>query len=142
MWHSRERWSCSSGRALVSGIGAINGFFEGGAAYPFIPFLRRPIPSLSFPFLFAFFACLWNGLAAVDSRRRAVYAIGAMLCFSVLVFSYFYLWTSAAAVLAGAILRPLRFSEKRAGEMLFICSQYPHFARSRLCRMPCCSRPQ
>ena len=92
------------GGALVSGIGAINGFFEGGAAYPFIPFLRRPIPSLAFPFLFAFFACLWNGLAAVDRRRRAVYAIAAMLCFSVLVFSYFYLWTSAAAVLAGAII--------------------------------------
>ncbi len=38
------------GGAVVSGIGAINGFFEGGAAYPFIPFLRRPIPSLSFHF--------------------------------------------------------------------------------------------
>jgi hypothetical protein len=119
------------GGALVSGIGAINGFFEGGAAYPFIPFLRRPIPSLAFPFLFAFFACIWNGLAAVDRRRRAIYAIAAMLCFSVLVFSYFYLWTSAAAVLAGAIIAALAVSgETRRRDAVYL------LAISALCAIP------
>ncbi|HTK36879.1 MAG TPA: hypothetical protein VL325_00175, partial [Pyrinomonadaceae bacterium] len=30
-----------AGGAVITGIGAINGFFEGGVAYPFFPFLRR-----------------------------------------------------------------------------------------------------
>jgi len=90
-----------AGGAVITGIGAINGFFEGGVAYPFFPFLRRPIPSVAFPFLFGFFACLWNGLKADKIRLKYVYSALAAVCFAVLVFSYFYLWTSAIAVFAG-----------------------------------------
>lgn len=93
-----------AGGAVITGIGAINGFFEGGVAYPFFPFLRRPIPSVAFPFLFAFFACLWNGLKSKKSGSRYVYSGVAATCFAVLVFSYFYLWTSAIAVYAGLIV--------------------------------------
>jgi hypothetical protein len=90
--------------ALITGIGAINGFFEGGVAYPFFPFLRRPIPSVAFPFLFAFFACLWNGLNAEKTRSQYIYGWLSAGCFTVLVFSYFYLWTSAIAVFAGLVV--------------------------------------
>jgi len=90
-----------AGGAVITGIGAINGFFESGVAYPFFPFLRRPIPSVAFPFLFGFFACLWNGLKADKIRPRYIYSVVAAVCFAALVFSYFYLWTSAIAVFAG-----------------------------------------
>lgn len=89
-----------TGSAFIVGIGAVNGLFEGGVAYPFFPYLRRPIPSLAFPFLFAFFGCLWNGLRAENRSVRLVYAVLAGICFAALVFSYFYVWTSAAVVLA------------------------------------------
>ena len=93
-----------AGGAVITGIGAVNGFFEGGVAYPFFPFLRRPIPSVAFPFLFAFFACLWNGLKAEKIRLKYTYSALAAVCFAVLIFSYFYLWTSAIAVFAGLII--------------------------------------
>lgn len=89
-----------TGAALVTGIGAINSFYEGGAAYPFFPYMRRHIPSVAFPFLFAFFGCLWKGLNAQRRENRLLWAILSAACFSVLVFSYFYLWTAAAACLA------------------------------------------
>lgn len=92
------------GSALVVGIGAISGFYENGVAYPFFPFLRRYIPSLAFPFLFAFFACLWNGLQSETKEKQAIYSVSASLCFAALVFSYFYVWTSAAAILFGLTL--------------------------------------
>jgi hypothetical protein len=108
---TRDAWTAIAGTlivltgaALISGIGAINGLFEGGLAYPFFPYLRRHIPSMSFPFLFMFLAALWCGQKAEDTRRRTAFAGLAVLCFAVLVFSYFYLWTAAAAILAGLFL--------------------------------------
>ncbi len=87
------------GSALIVGLGAINGFYEGGAAYPFFPYLRRYIPSLAFPFMFALFACLWNGLKSEEKNKRIIYSILSSSCFAAIVFSYFYVWTSAAAVM-------------------------------------------
>lgn len=105
-----------AGGALVSGIGAIDGFFTNGLAYPFFPYMRRPIPSLAFPFLFAFFGCVWKGMAS--EKRRWFYAVLAAACFSALVFSYFYLWTSAAAVLGGCVLMTLLFAESERKRIL------------------------
>ncbi len=86
-----------AGGALISGIGVIGEFSEGGVAYPFLPFLRRHIPSMSFPFMFAFFGCLWRGMHSSETVKRTVWAVAAALCFAVLLFSYFYLWTTAIA---------------------------------------------
>lgn len=111
------------GSALIIGIGAINGFYENGIAYPFFPFMRRYIPSLAFPFMFAFFACLWNGLKADTKEKRAIFSVSASLCFAALVFSYFYVWTSAAAVLFGLLLFVLIFRSetwRRDFNFLFI----------------------
>lgn len=109
------------GSALVVGIGAINGFYENGAAYPFFPFLRRYIPSLAFPFLFAFFACLWNGLQCETKQSRTIYSALASLCFAALVFSYFYIWTAAGAVLFGLTLFVLTFrSQNWRKDFLFL----------------------
>lgn len=103
---SRDAWMSVAGTlvviaggALISGIGVINMFSEGGVAYPYLPLLRRHIPSMSFPFLFGYLAFLFAALKAGDIRRRIVLAALAVLCFGVLVFSYFYLWTAAVAFL-------------------------------------------
>jgi len=106
------------GSAAIVGLGAVNGFFENGVAYPFFPFLRRPIPSLAFPFLFAFFACVWNGVNAVSPRSRLIYLAASVMLFTALVFSYFYLWTSAAAVLGGLMLFTVLFRSEEARRAL------------------------
>lgn len=88
-----------AGGALISGIGVIGMFSEGGVAYPYLPLLRRHIPSMSFPFLFGHLLFLFAGLKAETTRRRIVCASLSVLCFGVILFSYFYLWTSAIAFL-------------------------------------------
>lgn len=110
-----------TGGAMISGIGAISGFFEGGFAYPFFPYMRRPIPSLAFPFLFAFLACVYKGLTS--EKWRWIFAALSVACFSALVFSYFYLWTSAAAVLGGfAIITLVSSSENKRRDLIFLIS--------------------
>lgn len=86
------------GGALVAGNGYIKELF-GGAAYPFLPFLRRYIPAVAFPFFFAMFGFVWVALKSAVVRRKYLSSIAAALCFGFLVFSYFYLWTTAAAFL-------------------------------------------
>jgi hypothetical protein len=84
--------------ALVSGLGAI-GYLTGGAAYPYLPFLRRYIPAVAFPFFFGLFASVWIVIKSEIPREKIIFAIIGGLCFAFLVFSYFYLWTTAAAFL-------------------------------------------
>ena len=99
------------GGALASGNGVIKEFLGAGAAYPFLPFLRRYIPAAAFPFFFAMFGFVWLSLKSQIKSTKYVSAVSAGLCFAVLVFSYFYLWTTAAAFLFALtllwlILRP------------------------------------
>lgn len=109
------------GSALIVGLGAINSFYEGGVSYPFFPYLRRYIPSLAFPFLFAFFACLWNGLKSEEKNKRLIYSVLSSLCFAAMVFAYFYVWTSAGAVLFGLTLFVLIFrTENWRKDFLFL----------------------
>ena len=96
---------------LAAGEGAIYELTNRGVAYPYFPFLRRYIPALPFPVLFLFCAALWRALASGDRRRQMVWSAAAILAFGFLVYSYFYLWTAAAAffVCFGAwwvLLRP------------------------------------
>jgi hypothetical protein len=87
------------GGALAAGNGAISQFLGRGAAYPFLPFLRRYIPAAAFPFFFAMFGFIWLSLKSQIKSTKYVSVVSAGLCFAVLVFSYFYLWTTAAAFL-------------------------------------------
>ena len=127
---TRDTWlslACAlvviAGGALISGIGAIGEFRDGGVAYPYLPFLRRHIPSMSFPFLFAFFGCLWKGIYPVGVKRGVLYGFLAANCFAILLFSYFYLWTSAAAVFAVlAIMAAAGFVNERKRDLWFLAS--------------------
>jgi hypothetical protein len=62
-------------------------------------FLRRYVPALAFPILFAFCGLVWRILTA---RRAASWfaVLPASLAFTILVFSYFFYWTAALAWLA------------------------------------------
>jgi hypothetical protein len=82
---------------LACAQGAIIQLLGRGMAYPYLPFLRRYLPALPFPVFFIFCALVWRSIE--NENRRAFYAsaAGAGLAFAVLVYSYFYLWTTAAA---------------------------------------------
>lgn len=116
------------GGALAAGNGAINELLGRGAAYPFLPFLRRYIPAAAFPFFFAMFGFVWRGLKSEIKSTKYFSAAAAGLCFAVLVFSYFYLWTTAAAFLFALtllwlILRPENWKQDIRFILLidFIC---------------------
>ena len=87
----------------------------------YFPFLRRYQPSAAFPLLFLLMASLWQALATNRRRTMAVWSIAAGLMLAVLVFSYFYLWTTAAAWLAcvGLIWLAARPAEWRAVVFVF-----------------------
>ncbi|HJR06289.1 MAG TPA: hypothetical protein VJ842_03440 [Pyrinomonadaceae bacterium] len=70
------------------------------AAYLFLPFLRRYAPAASFPLFFVFCALVIRALTS--DKRRASFSAAALAgaTFALLVYSYFYLWTTAAAWLA------------------------------------------
>jgi hypothetical protein len=86
---------------FASGQGTLFALTGRRASPIFLPFLRRYVPALPFPLLFLFFALIRRALAATAGRRSArpsALAAGAVL--ALLIFSYFYLWTTAAAWLA------------------------------------------
>ncbi|MDT5122522.1 MAG: hypothetical protein QOC96_2004 [Acidobacteriota bacterium] len=85
---------------LACAQGAIVQVLGHGWAYPYLPFLRRYLPALPFPFFFLFCALVWRSIRNEKKRAFYLYAVGAGLSFGVLVYSYFYLWTTAAAWLA------------------------------------------
>lgn len=68
------------------------------------PFLRRYEPALAFPLFFLFCGLLWILVSSKDRRVAYRAAIGAGFTFALLVFSYFFLWTAAVAVLASVVV--------------------------------------
>lgn len=87
------------GGALASGNGVLNELTGSGVAYPFLPFLRRYIPAVAFPFFFGVFGFVWLALKSERTRTKYIAAGLSGFCFAFTVFSYFYLWTTAAAFL-------------------------------------------
>lgn len=82
--------------ALAAGEGAIANWTTGNAHFDFLPFLRRYQPSTSFPFFLLLLLLTWQALRVQKASALILSAfVGAIL--SVLIFSYFYLWTAAAA---------------------------------------------
>lgn len=99
--------------ALAAGQGSfVRSYFPDSIYYGIaFPFARRIVPLAGFPFLFLFFGGTWKILTTDESRKRVWYMVATSLVFGVLVYSYFYLWTTAFAWLAGVsilllVLRP------------------------------------
>ena len=85
---------------LACAQGAIIQLLGRGWAYPYLPFLRRYLPALPFPVFFLFCGLVWRSTKNENKRKAVGYAVAAGFAFLVLVYSYFYLWTTALAWLA------------------------------------------
>lgn len=83
---------------LVSGQGFVVELFGGFSGYVFLPFLRRYVPGVPLVFFFAFCGTLRRALAGENERARLVSSLAAGALFAILVYSYFYHWTAAAAL--------------------------------------------
>jgi hypothetical protein len=94
---------------LVSGQGAIQYLTQSDAAYNYLPFLRRYIPIVPFPLFFLFCGFVWGAVVSEKLRRSITLAFFAGLLFAALVYSYFFLWTSAFAWLGCVFLLVLIF---------------------------------
>lgn len=96
---------------LAAGEGAISEILFDGFSYPYFPGFRRYIPAMAFPAFFAFVGLVWKIISGKDHSVERTGSFGgvgssqlitiaiAALCFAYTVFSYFYVWTTAAAFL-------------------------------------------
>jgi hypothetical protein len=83
---------------VVGRYGLFGTFLDIGI--PSLPFLRRYQPAAAFPLFFVFQILVWHALTNQSKRGARASAIVAGLTLAVLVFSYLYLWTGAAAWVA------------------------------------------
>jgi hypothetical protein len=86
---------------VVGGHGLFAGFFGGEPFYNYLMFLRRYQPSASFPVFILFFAVVWRTSKAPTWSSRMLMAGLSGFIFGLLVYSYVFLWTAAAAWLFG-----------------------------------------
>jgi hypothetical protein len=77
--------------------GELRYLIEGRILTDFFPYLRRYQPGAAFPLFFVFCVFVWRALRAEATRTLTGYSLAAGSIFVVLVYSYFYLWTAAAA---------------------------------------------
>ena len=96
--------------ALAAGNGALKQILGLGSAAISLPFLRRYTPAVAFPFFFLLCTFAWLGIKA--ERLKIIYAFSVGICFAVLVYSYFYLWTAALAWLVFLALSEIIFRTK------------------------------
>jgi hypothetical protein len=107
----------SLGVLVVGTVVAVNpgSILIGDQGFDFLPFLRRYLPATAFPFIFGLLLFTWKALT-----RQAAWAIVAGFLFVILIFSYFFLWTAAAAWLFGlCLIWTVTRREKRRGFSVF-----------------------
>ena len=83
--------------ALAGGQGLIGSWLKHDVEFLGLPFLRRYVPAVPFPMFFVFCTLIWKGLTVADRRAAVTRAVLAGFALSVLIFSYFFLWTAALA---------------------------------------------
>jgi hypothetical protein len=99
------------GDGLLSAFGAVTillmAGFAGAAPWNFFaphvsfPFLRRYLPAFPFPFFFAMVWFMWRAL----TRNSWMWAVLASISLPIQIYSYFFVWTAAAAwILTLAVL--------------------------------------
>lgn len=83
--------------AVAGGQGLVGLVLKPDVRFLGLPFLRRYEPAVAFPLFFVFCTLVWRSLTDSTLRRATFDAFFAGLALSSLIFSYFYLWTAAAA---------------------------------------------
>lgn len=99
-----------AGGALFAGEGAVQEVFFDGFSYPYFPGFRRYIPALAMPAFFGLVGMVWrtvgrNKLGQDDGTSHRLplspspflLVLLSLAAFAYMVFSYFYVWTTAAA---------------------------------------------
>lgn len=89
--------------ALAGGQGGIGLLLKPDVRFLGMPFLRSYEPSAPFPLVFVFCILIWQALTKPLRRNATVKALMAGVTLSILIFSYFYLWTAAAAWFVGVV---------------------------------------
>lgn len=135
---TRSNWYAMAGSVIVfaggavfAGEGAALELFFDGFSYPYFPGFRRYIPALALTAFFMMLAGVWTSIQPRGSGERdnerpsVIYALiaGVVLAFAYTVFSYFYIWTTAAACLAcffGVLLVERPDGWRRDTKMLLI----------------------
>ncbi len=82
---------------LAGGQGLLGLLLKSDLSIPSLPFLRRYQPAAPFPLFFVFNVLVWHALTSQSKRGARVSAVLAGLTLAVLIFSYLFLWTAAAA---------------------------------------------
>ncbi len=77
--------------------GELRYLLEGRLLADFFPYLRRYQPGFTFPVFFVFCVFVRRATRSDSQRRLIGYSVASGCVFAVLVYSYFYLWTAAAA---------------------------------------------
>src|SRR6266545_1699375 len=113
--------------AVAGGQGWIGLILKSDAMFAGQLYLRRYLPSAPFPLFFIFSALIYHAVTITHMRAAAVRAVLAGMALAVLIFSYFYLWTAAAAWLfciacLWLILRP---GDRRKAALVFIITATP-----------------
>jgi len=94
-----------AGGALWAGEGAIGEILGTSYSYPYFPGFRRYIPAMAFPAFFLLIGLMWKIFnhethetenQKPKAQSHLLLALAA-LAFAYTVFSYFYVWTTAAA---------------------------------------------
>jgi hypothetical protein len=89
-----------AGGAIFAGEGAISEVLFDGFSYPYFPGFRRYIPALAMPAFFGLVGVVWKLLNDREAKRDSspiLLIASAVTLFAYAVFSYFYIWTTAAA---------------------------------------------
>ena len=86
--------------AAIAYQGELRAWMDGNILVDYMPFLRRYQPGFAFPLFFVFCGAVWRSLTAASRRTAVLFSSLSGVVFGLLVFSYFYLWTAAAAWLA------------------------------------------
>lgn len=98
-----------AGGALFAGEGAVSEVFFDGFSYPYFPGFRRYVPALALAAFFIFVAAIWvlveRSSESIDRTSRSLTPIVvATAAFIFTVYSYFYIWTTAASFIVALVL--------------------------------------
>lgn len=113
--------------ALAGGHGVVGVFLASHAKLLGLPFLRRYEPAAPLPIFFVFCTLIWQAFATPSKRAATVKALLAGAILGVLIFSYFYLWTAAAAwlVCVACLWLLLRRGDRRGTVRLLVIAAIP-----------------
>lgn len=90
--------------------GELRSMIEGRVLVDYLPFLRRYQPGFAFPLFFLFCSSVWLSLVSESRKKTVLLSLASGGIFVLLIFSYFYLWTAAAAWLGYVYVLTLVFN--------------------------------